>query len=97
VQNYSRTFNCLEAAMLQYVGLVMIGFGLWWCGLIAGANYERRRNTKEGTPSASHNSAMDAIALWKELLQSSPTASGFSTFLHNNSERINAVVAQQHQ
>ena len=45
--------------------MLVIFFTSWLVGSICfalGAMWQRRRNTKVGTPSASHNSAIDAIA-----------------------------------
>ena len=42
------------------------------------------------------NTGMDAIALWREFIASTPSSAGVSDFLHRNAVRINAVVAQQH-
>ena len=43
------------------------------------------------------NSAMDAIALWKEWNEQVHTESDYGAFVRKNIQRINAVLAQQHQ
>ena len=42
--------------------VLIAGCLLWAFGLLCGTLLERNRNTKGGTPSASHNSAMADIA-----------------------------------